>query len=148
VISAVAGPARPEADPVILAVTPGAFLPGPTLASEKKRRDSRPKEGLNKIATPDKMIELDCEPKKSDYLVPVTRAEEDEMIDKLIHGGSLLGEAEQIIASRKLAFNKTCSKFKKAAGKPSKWVSKSKKGKNKKKNQVAMSIKLMLTMEI
>jgi hypothetical protein len=134
VSSAAAGPARTGTDSVILADTPGAFAPVRVPVSKESIRVSRSMDGLNKIADPDKMSELDCGPKKSDYLVPVTRAEEDEMIDRLIHGGSLLGEAEQIIASRKLAFNKACREFKKAAGKPSKWVSKSQKGKNKKKN--------------
>jgi hypothetical protein len=98
-------------------------------------RESRPIEGLKKDATPEKRAVVDCEPKKSDCHVPVTRAEEDEMIDELIQGGSLLGKAEQIIASRKCAFNKACRKFKKTAGKPSNWVSQSQKGKNNKRNQ-------------
>jgi hypothetical protein len=117
----VVDPVQPEVEPLIMAVTPGALLPGPTLASEKN------------VVTPEKRGDTDSEPKKADYLVPETRAEEDQMIDKLIQGGSLLGEAEQIIASRKCAFNKACREFKKSAGKPSKWVSKSQKGKNKKK---------------
>ncbi len=77
------------------------------------------------VVTPEKRGDTDGEPKKADYLVPETRAEEDQMIDKLIQGGSLLGEAEQIIASRKGAYNKACREFKKSVGKPSKWVSKS-----------------------
>ena len=79
--------------------------------------------------------DLTNEPKKSDFLVPETRAQHERMIDRLIKGGSLLGEAEQIIASRSLAFNKACREHKKLAGKPSKWVEKSQKGQNRKKNQ-------------
>ena len=79
--------------------------------------------------------DLTKEPKKSDFLVPETRAEHERMIDRLIKGGSLLGEAEQIIASRSIAFNKACREHKKMAGKPSKWIEKSQKVQNKKKNQ-------------
>ena len=79
--------------------------------------------------------ENNCEPKKSDFLVPETKAEEEIMIDKLIQAGSLLGEAEQIVASRKLAFNRACREFKKASVKPSKWVTKGQKGRNKKSKQ-------------
>ena len=79
--------------------------------------------------------EKNCEPRKSDFLVPETKAEEDSMIDKLIQAGSLLGEAEQIVASRKLAYNRACREFKKSAVKPSKWVAKSQKGKNRKSKQ-------------
>ena len=75
------------------------------------------------------------EPKKADFLVPETRAEHESMVDRLIKGGSLLGEAEQIIALRSIAFNKACREQKKLAGKPSKWVEKSKKGQSNKKNQ-------------
>ena len=53
------------------------------------------------------------EPKQVDFLVPRTKAEHEQMIDRLIQGGSLLGEAEQIIASRKTAFNKALKEYKK-----------------------------------
>jgi hypothetical protein len=80
--------------------------------------------------------DLTNEPKKADFLVPETRAEHERMIDMLIKGGSLLVEAEKIIASRSVAFNKACREHKKKlAGKPSKWIEKSQKGQNKKKNR-------------
>ncbi len=69
------------------------------------------------------------EPKQVDFLVPGTKAEHEQMIDRLIQGGSLLGEAEQIIASRKTAFNKALKEFKKQAPEQiirKKWVKRAK----------------------
>jgi hypothetical protein len=60
------------------------------------------------------------EPRQEEILVPVTRAEHDLMVDKLITGHSLLGEVEQIIASRKIAFNKAMKEFNKKSAKTSK----------------------------
>jgi hypothetical protein len=60
------------------------------------------------------------EPRLEEFLVPVTRAEHDLVVDKLITGGSLLGEAEQIIASRKIAFNKAMKEYNKKSAKTSK----------------------------
>ena len=53
------------------------------------------------------------EPKREDFLVPQSKAEHDKIVDRLITGGSTLGEAEQIIAARKTAFNKALKEFKK-----------------------------------
>ena len=86
--------------------------------------------------------DMSNEPKKADFRVPETRAEHEKMIDSLIKGGTLLGEAEQIIASRITAFNKACREHKKMSGKPSKWIEKSQKGQNKKKNQSQRVIRM------
>ena len=42
----------------------------------------------------------------------MNKFEHDTIVDKLIAGGSLLGEAEQIIAARKTAYNKAMKEFK------------------------------------
>ena len=60
------------------------------------------------------------EPRREDFLVPLSRAEHDLMVDRLITGGSLLGEAEQIIASRKIAFNKAMKEYNKKTAKTAK----------------------------
>jgi hypothetical protein len=86
--------------------------------------------------------DMSNEPKKADFRVPETRAEHEKMIDSLIKGGTLLGEAEQIIASRITAFNKACREHKKMSGKPSKWIEKSQKGQNKRKNQSQCVIRM------
>ena len=53
------------------------------------------------------------EPTKRDYLIPQTAEEHVETIDKMILGGSLRNEAENIIAGRIAAYNKALKLYKK-----------------------------------
>ena len=53
------------------------------------------------------------EPTKRDFLIPLTSEEHKETIDKMILGGSLRNEAENIIAGRVAAYNKALKQYKK-----------------------------------
>jgi hypothetical protein len=59
-------------------------------------------------------------PVASQFLIPSTSIEHEQMIDRMAGGGLLRTEAEQNILTRKAAFNKTCKVFKKAEPKPAK----------------------------
>ena len=52
-------------------------------------------------------------PNKEDFLVPKDTLEHSEMVDKLIKAGIRQIEADQIIASRKNAYNRACHEYKK-----------------------------------
>ena len=52
-------------------------------------------------------------PTKKDYMIPLSKTEHEEVVRKLVLGGSSVSEAELVIATRKTAFNKANKEFKK-----------------------------------
>ena len=75
------------------------------------------------------------EPRASDFKVPIDQLDYETMINKLVAGGSLESEAEQIIANRRLLFNRAMREFKKLNNnKPQKSTNK-KQGKQSKHQQ-------------
>jgi hypothetical protein len=68
----------------------------------------------NPMSTPIcNMVTKNCnEPKRSDFQIPEDESEHELFIERLMTVGSTRLEAEQIITSRKTAFNKATRKFK------------------------------------
>ena len=52
-------------------------------------------------------------PTKKEFMIPLNKTEHEDVIRKLVLGGSSISEAELVIASRKTAFNKANKEFKK-----------------------------------
>jgi methionine synthase I (cobalamin-dependent) len=52
-------------------------------------------------------------PTKKDFQIPMNKTEHDEVVRKLVLGGSSIAEAKQVITSRKTAFNRANREFKK-----------------------------------
>ena len=72
-----------------------------TPSLEQKEQSSTPSDGAQG-------------PTKKEFMIPLNKIEHDEVIRKLVLGGSSITEAQQVIASRKTAFNKAKKNFTKA----------------------------------
>ena len=59
-------------------------------------------------------------PKREDFLIPANETEYNQMVERLVAGGSSVVEAELIISSRKSAFNKANREYKRGPGKQTK----------------------------
>jgi hypothetical protein len=86
--------------------------------------------GANIVSTQASNPEQVLGPTKEYFKVPSNRIEHDLFVSRLVQSGLTGADAEQVLVSRKAAFNRACREFKKETTKA---------GKSHKPNQVKMS---------